>query len=121
LIQALPFAASRPLDEKGIALARQHFLQVMPSTAQTVTLTSDEVDTVPFKTTNCEFTATYQALGEVFIRRALYINLPDTQLIFRLTARKAEFEGLWRTFRGSVLSWQWTDPAPPTGPATAAK
>jgi hypothetical protein len=120
-IQAQPLTAPQPLDEKGIAAARQHFLQAVPPTAQTVKLTGDEVDTVPFKTTNCEFTATYQALGEVFIRRALYINLPDTQLIFRLTAQKAEFENLWRTFRGSVLSWQWIEPASSAAPVTASK
>ena len=71
---------------------------------------SEEQNTIPLKAgANYEITASYQALGETYIRRALYINLPDTQLIFRLSARKNEFEGLYRIFRGSILSWQWED------------
>jgi hypothetical protein len=110
VIQAVPLAPPQPLDEKGVAQARQHFTQNLPPTAQTLKVV-EEVNTVPFKVANCEFTATYQALGENFTRRALYINLPDTQLIFRLSARKTEFEGLWRTFRSSILSWQWVEPS----------
>ena len=110
VIQAVALAAPQPLDEKGVAQARQHFTQDVPPTAQTLKVT-ENLNTVPFKGANCEFTATYQALGENFTRRALYINLPDTQLIFRLTARKTDFERLWRTFRSSILSWQWVEPS----------
>jgi hypothetical protein len=121
VIQAVPLTAPQPLDDKGIAAIHVHFVEEIPPTAQNAQVTGESVNTVPFKGPNCELTASYQALGEVFIRRALYINLPDTQLIFRLTARKAEFEGLWRTFRGSVLSWQWIEPASSAGPVTASK
>jgi hypothetical protein len=110
VIQAVPLAAPQSFDEKGIALARQHFTQSIPPTAETPKVT-EELNTVPFKGANCEFTTTYQALGESFTRRALYINLPDTQLIFRLSARKTDFERLWRTFRTSILSWQWVEPS----------
>jgi hypothetical protein len=118
VIQAVALGTPQPFDEKGVAQARQHFTQDVPPTAQTVKV-AEEVNTVPFKAANCEFTATYQALGESFTRRALYINLPDTQLIFRLTARKTDFEGLWRTFRSSILSWQWVEPS--STAATAEK
>lgn len=121
VIQAAPLVAPQPLDDKAIAAIHVRFVEEIPPTAQNAQVIGEYVNTVPFKGPNCELTANYQALGEVLIRRALYINLPDTQLIFRLTARKSEFEGLWRTFRASVLSWQWIEPAAPVGPVTASK
>jgi hypothetical protein len=121
VIKAVPLTAPRPLDDKGIAAVRDHFMSAIPPTAQNVNVVSESLNTVPLKVANCEITATYQAFGEVFTRRALYLNLPDTHVIFRLTARKNEFEGLWRTLRGSILSWQWIEPAIPAGPRTASK
>jgi hypothetical protein len=110
-IQAIPLLSPQSLDDKGIAAARDHFVRGMPPGSQTVKVLSEEQNTIPFKAgANCEITASYQTLGETYIRRAIYINLPDTQLIFRLNARKNEFEGLYRTFRGSILSWQWEQP-----------
>jgi hypothetical protein len=112
-IQALPLVSPQPLDDKWIAAAREHFLRGMAPGGQTVKVLSEEQNTIPFKAgTSYEITVSYQALGETFIRRAVYINLPDTQLIFRLNVRKNEFENLWRTFRGSILSWQWVAPEP---------
>ena len=114
-IQALPLVSPQPLDDKGIAAAREHFLRGMPPGCQTVKVLNEEQNTIPFKAgANYEITASYQALGETFIRRALYINLADTQLIFRLSARKTEFDSLYRTFRGSILSWQWEEPSAAT-------
>jgi hypothetical protein len=120
VMKAIPLTSPQPLDEKGVAAVHEHFLRDVPPAAQALTVASEQLNTVPFGATNCEITATYQALGEVFVRRALYINLPDRQLIFRLSARKSEFENLWRTFRGSILSWHWTDPVAQDGPKTAS-
>jgi hypothetical protein len=109
-IQAIPLTNPQPFDDKGIAAAREHFLQGMPAAIQMMKVLSEEQNTIPFKGgANYQITASYQALGETYFRRALYINLPDTQLIFRLNARKSEFEALYRTFRGSILSWQSED------------
>jgi hypothetical protein len=112
-IQAIPLVNPQPLDDKGIAAARELFLQGMPPGSQAMKVLSEEQNTIPLKAgANYQITVSYQALGETFVRRALYMNLPDTQLIFRLNARKNEFENLWRTFRGSILSWQWVEPDP---------
>lgn len=119
-IQAIPLTAPQPL-EKGVSAAHDHFVRGMPPAVQALKIVSEEQNTIPFRAgSNCEITATYQALGQAFTRRALYISLPDTQLIFRLTARQNEFESLWRTFRGSILSWQWIEPSVPAGPRTAS-
>jgi len=109
-IGALPLTTAQPFDDKGIATAREHFMQGIPATVQSMKVVAEQLNTVPFKAGNYEITVSYQALGEIFIRRALYINLADTQLVFRLSARKTEFEGLWRTFRSSILSWQGVEP-----------
>jgi hypothetical protein len=109
VIAALPLTGAQAFDDKSIATAREHFLQGIPATVQSMKVVAEQLNAVPFKAGNYEITASYQALGEVFMRRALYINLPDTQLIFRLTARNKEFENLWRTLRGSILSWQWAE------------
>jgi hypothetical protein len=109
-IQTDPATGARSSDDKGVTAVREHFLRGMPQGTQMVKLLSEEQNTIPFKGfTNSEVTASYQALGDTFMRRALYVNLPDGQLIFQLNARKSEFEGLYRTFRASILSWQWVD------------
>lgn len=128
ILQAIALPAPQPFDDNGIAAAREHFLQAMPPAVQSAKIISEGLNTVPFKAgPNYEITGSYQALGETFSRRSLYVNLPDTQLIFRLTARKNQFDGLWRTLRASILTWQWIerpasraiaqkDPAPVTRP-----
>jgi hypothetical protein len=109
IIQAIPLANAQPLDQKGISLAREHFLHGIPPGTQLVKVVSEEQNTIPLKAgPSYEITVSYQALGETFTRRAIYINLADTQLIFRLTARTKEFANLDRAFRGSILTWQWT-------------
>ena len=124
-IQTTPLSAPQPFDEKGMAAAREHFLRGVPPGSQMLKLLSELQDTIPFRGgANYEITASYRVLGEAFIRRAIYINLPDTQLIFRLSARQSEFEALYRTFRTSILSWQSVDePSVLTAkaPVTAAR
>lgn len=107
IIQVRPLAAPQPLDGKGVAGAREHFLHSLPPAIQALEVIGEELNTVPFRAgSNVEMTASYQLLGQTFTRRALYVNLPDMQLVFRLAAPKNEFESLWRTFRSSILSWQ---------------
>jgi hypothetical protein len=120
-IQTRPLPAPRPLDDKGVAAAREHFLQSLPPAIQALEVLGEELNTVPLRAgANFEMTASYQLLGQTFTRRALYVHLPETQLIFRLAARKNEFESLWRTFRTSILSWQWVEASPTTVAKNAA-
>jgi hypothetical protein len=115
VIQMRPLPAPQPLDDKGVGRAREHFLQSLPPAIQALEVVGEELNTVPFRAgSNLELTASYQLLGQTFTRRGLYINLPDTQLIFRLAARKNEFEPLWQTFQRSILSWQWVEASPTT-------
>jgi hypothetical protein len=111
VILARPLPRAQPFDDNGIAAAREHFVQGVPASVQAMRIVSEQLNTVPFKADNYEITASYEALGKIFTRRALYINLPGTQLIFRLSARNGEFDGLWRTLRRSILSWQSQEPS----------
>ena len=49
----------------------------------------------------------FQLYGEQYRQSVLFMNLPDTQLTFRVLSRKADFEKLHRDFRGSLCSLQW--------------
>ncbi len=118
-IQAVRLPAPQPLDEKGVAAAKQQFVSSLPPGGQAISILAEEQNPVLLKNTpSYEITASYQALGETFLRSTLFVNLPDTQLTFRLNARKADFDALHKAFRSSILSWQWIPP-PPT-PTVAA-
>jgi hypothetical protein len=59
-----------------------------------------------------EVIVSYQSMGEKFFKSTLFVNLRDTQLVFRLTARKDDFQALHREFKVSILSWHWIGPDP---------
>ena len=59
-----------------------------------------------------QFVISYVTLGQTFQRSVIFINTPDTQLVFRLTAPKADFNALDDVFRRSISSWQWTETKP---------
>jgi hypothetical protein len=111
VIEATPRAASRPLDENAIATLRQQFLNSLPAGALGVKIVSEEQGPLQLggNVPTYEFTASYQVIGETFVRSALFANLPDLQLRFNLTALKKDFESLHRQFRSSLISWQWNE------------
>jgi hypothetical protein len=122
-IQALPLAAPQPLDEKSIAFLREEFLKNLPLGSQLIKLLNEEQNPVVLDNKlSYAVTASYQILGETFVRSALFINLTDTQLRFTINARQSDFEKLQQNFRRSIFSWQRLDPAAtPPGPRTASK
>jgi len=113
LIQGASLAKPQPFDEKSIEIAKQQFLGSLPPGSHLVGPVKEEQNPVPLGgNPTYEFFVTYQLMGETFLRSTLFTNQADTQLTFRLTARKNEFEALHRTFRASMLTWQWTDQSP---------
>lgn len=126
VIEAVPLAASQPLDEKITKALAQQFIASVPAGSQLVTVVSEEQNPIPVNGgPTFEVTVSYQLMGEKFMRSALYANLPDTQLVFRLTARKDDFGPLHSEFRRSAFSWhliedkeestESTKGAPPAG------
>jgi hypothetical protein len=112
-IQVSEIATPQPFDEKLFAALKEQSLRTAPAGAQNATVISEEINPVRLERGEVYgVTISYQTLGETFHRCTLYVNLPDTRLTFRLTARKKEFESLNLLFRASVLSWHWTDQSP---------
>lgn len=121
VIQAVPLASPRPLDEKVGKALEQEFIASLPPGSQFVTVVSEEQNPVLLNgNRSFELTVSYQLMGEKFLRSALFVNLADTQLIFRLTARKDDFESLHRGFRISISSWHWHEPDPSHDQITAS-
>jgi hypothetical protein len=110
VIQAVELNAPEKLDNKAIDALREQFLKSLPPGSQGVTLVSEEQNPVSLENgASYAVTVAYQALGETFMRSVVFVNLPETQLSFRLTARKADFETIQKQFRSSILSWHWVD------------
>ncbi len=120
VIQVADVRAADKLDEKALAAFREQFLAALPPGSQGGEITREEFNPVQVeRASSYVITGQYKAIGELFVRSVVFVNLPETQLTFRLTARKADFDKLERAFRGSILSWHWIDPE--AGPALAQK
>jgi hypothetical protein len=112
VIQAAPLPASERLDEKAIAAARTELLSRLPSGSQMITVVSEEPNAVPLNgNPTYQIVVSYQVMGQTFLRGCLFSNIGDTQLRFRLTARKSDYEKLYPAFRSSILSWHWVEPS----------
>jgi hypothetical protein len=123
IIQASTLATPQGFDEKSVEAAKKQFLASLPLGSQMITAVTEEQNPVPFNgNPTYEFRVSYQIIGETFVRSALFTNVSDTQLCFRLTARKSDFEAFHRSFRASILSWRWIEQrtTPDSGPITAS-
>ena len=119
-IQVADVAKSQPFDENLFAALKEQSLRAAPPGAQNVTVVSEELNPIRLERGDVyAVTISYQALGETFLRSALYVNLPDAEITFRLTAPKADFERFERSFRSSILSWHWQEPASEPGSVVA--
>lgn len=120
VIQSVDVKASEKLDEKALAGFREQFLAGLPAGSQGGEIIKEEFNPVQVeRASTYAITGQYKTIGEVFVRSVVFVNLPETRLTFRLTARKADFDQLDRAFRGSILSWHWIDPE--TGTKLAQK
>jgi len=110
-------AAPQVLDEKTMEALRQQFLADLPAGAQGVKILSESSPLLlSGNIPTWEFTATYQVIGQTYVRSTLFTNLSEMQLRCQLTALKKDFDPLHRQFLSSLVSWQWQGP---TAPATA--
>jgi len=119
-----PLAAPQALDQKTIDALRQQFVADLPGGSQGVQILSEQSPLLlSGNIPTFEFTATYQVMGQVYVRSTLFSNLPDMQLRCQLTALKKDFDPLHRQFISSLISWQWQGPTVPAtaGPNAASK
>jgi hypothetical protein len=112
-ITAVPLDRPQPLDDETVKLLGQQIIASLPVGSQFAKVEEEIANPVLLGgNASFEVTVSYQSMGEKFFRSALFVNLRDTQLVFRLTARKDDFQALHREFKVSILSWHWIEPDP---------
>lgn len=123
-IEQSPLPAPQPFDAEAMKALQQKTLASVPAGGEKAALVSEE--TSPLKVNGHEtygVTVSYQAFGQDFVMNVLYVNLPESQLRFRTTARKQDFEKVHGAMRHSILSWYWSNRPNPgdAAPLTASK
>jgi hypothetical protein len=112
IIQAIPTKGVLPFNEANLKALEQQALATLPPGSQGVSLVSQQESPVGLNQgQSYEFVVSYQTLGKTFQRSVIFVSCPDQQLVFRFTAPKSEFDKLNRSFRQTIYSWQWTEPA----------
>jgi hypothetical protein len=107
VIQAMPLAKPQPWDETAKKSLEQQVRGHLPPNSEEVTLKTRE-NLAPFGgNETLEVLVSYKAMGYAFQSSTLFVNCPESQLVFRFTAPQSQFEALNKTFRGAILSWQW--------------
>ena len=120
IIQVVESKMAPGFDEKAIATLKEQSLLSVPPGSQAAALVSEEQNPVNLdNSASYGVTISYKALGETFIRSIVFVNLAESQLTFRLTARQADFGQLQRVFRPTIFSWHWADPTPPKSASQA--
>jgi len=120
-IEAVPLPKPQPFDRATTEKLSQQVLTTLPPNSEAITITKSEQNPVLLNSNlSYEISVSYKTMGSVFQRSVLFVNAPGTQLIFKLSARKSDFDRLYSVFRSSVLTWQWVEAAvADTGHATA--
>jgi hypothetical protein len=107
-ISATPIEQPPALNEQTVAQAGQSVLGTLPPASQDGKITKQDIDPLLLHGSPAiEINASYQALGETFRRTVITVYTPKQQIVFKLSARTADFEPLYRAFRASINSWEW--------------
>jgi hypothetical protein len=112
VITAAPLDKPQPLDDNAVKLLEQQVVAGLPVGSQFAKVEEEIANPVLLNgNASFEVTVSYQLTGEKFFRSAIFVNLPSSQLVFRLSARKDDFQALHRDFKVSIFSWHWIEPA----------
>ena len=104
----IPLTTPQIFDDATTKQLQQTFLTSAPAGAQNVVLVSEEKDPLQIHgQPTYAVTIGYNYFGQDFESCILFANLGDTQVRFRTTARKADFDKVHRAFRGSLFSLSW--------------
>jgi hypothetical protein len=103
-------ALDRPvvLDDRAATAFKDQVFNALPPGAQHATVLKLEQNSVLLNNNPViELILSYDAFGQSFQRSVIIVNTPANQIRFQFSARKSDFDALYRTFRASVLSWEW--------------
>jgi hypothetical protein len=108
-IDQAPLPAPQPIDEAAL---RDQAMRTIPPGSQRATVVEEERNPLRINRHDTYgVTINYVLHEQEYTANVLFANLEETQLRFRIVARKQEFEKLWRAFRGSLFSLQWAEGA----------
>jgi hypothetical protein len=121
-IQGVPLSALQRFDEAAVKAFEEQAIRAAPPGSQSVQIVKREENPVVMGQ-NLSFgvVISYQALGQTFQRSIVVVNCPDTQLILRFTAPKADYDTFNSDFRRSIGSWEWINGPTAASPAVASK
>jgi hypothetical protein len=103
-IESLPLEKPKPMDDAAVAALTQEVLDALPHGSQQATVVKQEQNPMLNNNPGFELVVSYKASGEAFERGIIFVNTPANQLIFKFTARKSDFDPLYRAFRSSVFT-----------------
>ena len=120
-VTAEPLPAPPALGEGTVRVLEQEVLASAPSQSQSIQLLDKQENPVAVGSyPTYQAGISYVQLGETFQRSVIFVYTPDTRLVFRFSAPKADFDVLYQAFRRSIDSWEWIPAKPPAGSVTAS-
>jgi hypothetical protein len=107
-INQVPAPKDPNFDESAVKALREEVLASVPKGSQNVVVIGDERSPITINgRPTYGVTVAYNLFGQDFGLSVLFANLPNTQLRFRVIARKQDFPKVHTLFRGSLVSLQW--------------
>jgi hypothetical protein len=106
-IDQSPLPKPQNFDEETVKALQQRILDSVAN-AQKMRVVGEQLNPVVINGHETyEVTVEYELYGQQFAASVIFMNLPDTQVRFRVSARKQDFEKVQKAFRASLYSWQW--------------
>lgn len=107
-LESAPLEKPVTFDDAVISSVAQQLLAALPAGNQNAAVLKQEQNTIPLSgNPTLETIVSYKLMGETFQRGVIIALTPNNQITFRFSARKADFDTLYRAFRASIASWQW--------------
>lgn len=120
-VEAAPPMRTKTFDEAIVKALEAQVINTLPSGSQGATIVSRlENSVILNQNLSYEFVVSYHTLGQTFHRSVIFVNCPDTQLVFRFTAPKEAFEKLNNAFNRSISSWRVVEPSTTSAAAVTA-
>jgi len=96
------------LDDKAADAFKQQVLSSLPEGSRNAAVVKQEQNGITLNNNSMlEVIVSYDVYGQSFQRSVFLLNTPANQVRFQFTARKADFDALYRQFRESVVTWEW--------------
>jgi len=113
-ITSAPLDRPVALDEKAADAFKQQVLSSLPEGSRNAAIVKQEQNGLMLNNNPAiEVVISYDAFGQTFQRSVILLSTPTNQVRFQFTARKSDFDTLYRAFRASVVTWEWQPESAP--------